>query len=154
VMPVAGFRRCGMVRRLLLWSATGLLLLPLSAAMPAQAGTSGATVASPAVTGPIAGTPILFGPTAFDLGTVGYTQSEFFVSGTANAFTPTAALTTDGRWAVAPSAQAAYTTRIVVNQPADRRKFNGSVVVEWLNVSGGVDASPDWIHMHDELIRD
>ena len=27
------------------------------------------------------------------------------------------------------------------------------MVVEWLNVSGGADASPDWIHMHVELIR-
>ena len=34
------------------------------------------------------------------------------------------------------------------------RHFNGTVVVEWLNVTGGADASPDWVHMHDELIRD
>jgi hypothetical protein len=141
-----------MVRRLLLWSATSLLLFPLSAAGPAHAATSGA--ASPAVSGPVAGAPVLFGHTAFDLGTVGYTQSEFFLSGTANAFAPTTALTTDGRWTVTPSAHAPFTTRIVVNRPADRRRFNGSVVVEWLNVSGGVDASPDWIHLHDELIRD
>jgi len=28
------------------------------------------------------------------------------------------------------------------------------VIVEWLNVSGGVDAAPDWIQGHVELIRD
>jgi hypothetical protein len=28
------------------------------------------------------------------------------------------------------------------------------VVVEWLNVSGGVDAAPDWVTQHTELVRD
>jgi Alpha/beta hydrolase domain len=42
---------------------------------------------------------------------------------------------------------------VVVNRPASKRKFNGTVVVEWLNVSGGADASPDWMHTHVELIR-
>ena len=41
-----------------------------------------------------------------------------------------------------------------MNRPVRRRDFNGTVVVEWLNVSGGADAAPDWIHMHDELIRE
>jgi hypothetical protein len=100
------------------------------------------------------GVPVLFGHTAFDLASVGYTQSEFFISGTATAFAPTTELTADGRWSVAPSAEAPYTTRIVVDRPTQPRHFNGTVVVEWLNVSGGVDASPDWIHMHDQLIRD
>ena len=45
-----------------------------------------------------------------------------------------------------PTSEAPYTTRVVVNRPVDRRDFNGTVVVEWLNVSGGADASPDWMH--------
>jgi hypothetical protein len=44
-------------------------------------------------------------------------------------------------------------TRVVVNRPRAARDFNGTVVVEWLNVSGGVDASPDWMNLHVELIR-
>ena len=28
------------------------------------------------------------------------------------------------------------------------------MVVEWLNVSGQVDANPDWTMTHNELIRD
>jgi hypothetical protein len=28
------------------------------------------------------------------------------------------------------------------------------VVVEWLNVSGGLDADPDWTQTRNELIRD
>jgi hypothetical protein len=99
--------------------------------------------------------PLVFGHTSFDLASVGYTQQEFFVEGTADAYSPAAgtALATDGRWTVQPSSQAAYKTRIVVDRPTRSRDFNGTVVVEWLNVTGGADASPDWIHMHDELIR-
>ena len=119
-------------------------------------GVTHAADASPTVSGPVAGgngTPLLFGHAAFDLGTVGYTQTEFFIAGTASAFAPTAALQQDGKWMVEPSAQAAYTTRVVVERPTQRRKFNGTVLVEWLNVSGGVDATPSWTYVHDELIR-
>ena len=112
--------------------------------------------ASPTVSGPVTGgngRPVLFAHGAFDLATVGYTQSEFFVAGTASAYSPTSALTSDGRWTVQLSSQAAYVTRIVVDRPIHRRKFNGAVLVEWLNVSGGADASPAWTFVHDELIR-
>jgi hypothetical protein len=97
--------------------------------------------------------PLVFGHAAFDLATVGYSQSEFFVEGSASAHTPVNPLTNDGKWVVAQFAPAAYKTRIVVNRPIHAKKFNGSVVVEWLNVSGGADASPDWQHMHVELVR-
>jgi hypothetical protein len=91
----------------------------------------------------------------FDLAQVGYKQSEFFLAGTATAYTPTAPLTSNGMWSVAPSPNlAAYKTRVVVYRPIDPTKFNGTVVVEWLNVSGGVDADPDWTQTHNELIRD
>ena len=97
--------------------------------------------------------PVLFAHTNFDLASVGYKQSEYFLEGTADAYSPTAPLTTDGKWTVQPSSQQPYMTRIVVNRPINDRDFNGTVVVEWLNVTGGVDASPDWMHMHIELIR-
>ena len=42
---------------------------------------------------------------------------------------------------------------MIVNRPARDRDFNGTVVVEWLNVTGGVDASPDWGLTHIELMR-
>jgi hypothetical protein len=115
-----------------------------------------ADAASPEVTPATGGNgvPVVFAHTTFDLSTVGYAQSEFFLSGTARAYTSAAALTPDGKWSVTPSSPAAYKTRIVVNRPIDRRDFNGTVVVEWLNVTGGADASPDWIHMHNELVRE
>ena len=33
------------------------------------------------------------------------------------------------------------------------KKFSGTVVVEWLNVSGGVDANPDWVSLSEEIVR-
>jgi alpha/beta hydrolase family protein len=141
--------------------ARRLIWCVITAAL-ATAGLTGVTPtaadgAGPTVTGPIAGgngAPVIFAHTTFDLADVGYTQSEYFVSGTADAYAPSAPLGTDGRWSVAPTAQAPFTTRILVNRPIDRRDFNGTVVVEWLNVTGGADASPDWIHTHNELIRE
>jgi alpha/beta hydrolase family protein len=99
------------------------------------------------------GVPVVFGHAAFDLADVGYQQSEFFVQGTASAYLPVGPLTSNGIWTVAPSASAPYKTRIIVNRPINDGDFNGTVLVEWMNVSGGVDATPDWQHMHDELVR-
>ena len=38
-------------------------------------------------------------------------------------------------------------------RPADPKRFNGTVAVEWLNVTGGLDAGPDWTYSHRELLR-
>jgi hypothetical protein len=114
-----------------------------------------AAVPAPTIEGPITGgrgTPFV-AATSFDLAQVGYTQEEFFISGTAAAYTSAGALTSDGMWTVTPGATAAYKTRLLVYRPTGRRKFNGTVFVEWLNVSGGLDAAPDWIAAHTELIR-
>jgi hypothetical protein len=104
---------------------------------------------SPSVT-PVPGTPaLLLG--AFDLGGLGYAVDEYFVSGTATRYAPTAELGPDGRWSVTPSGTADYTTRVVVLKPTAR--FNGTVLVEWLNVSGGIDAPAVWFMAHREIVR-
>ena len=92
--------------------------------------------------------------TSFDLSQVGYMQQELFISGTATAYANVGAFDSDGAWTVAPAASAPYKTRILVYRPIDAERFNGSVVVEWLNVSGGLDAAPDWTAAHTELIRE
>jgi hypothetical protein len=125
--------------------------LTLVLALALLSGRAGAQTL-PALDGPIPGTPFV-AATSFDLGVVDYEQLEYFVAGTAAAFSPTGAFLSDGRWDAAPSATAEYRTRIVVHRPTKRGRFNGTVVVEWLNVSGGVDAGPDWIALHTELIR-
>src|SRR5262249_60000782 len=66
-----------------------------------------------------------------DLSQVGYEQQEYFISGTASAYTSTGPLGDDGRWSVAPGTTAAYKTRILVYRPTNPRNFNGTVIVEW-----------------------
>ncbi|MGW0948630.1 alpha/beta hydrolase domain-containing protein [Streptomyces sp. NPDC002623] len=137
--------------------AAAALTLPLLLGAPsAQAEPAARTAASPTVTGPVTGGngAVVLAATAFELGSVGYTQSEFFLSGNAESYVPTAPLDSDGRWQVTPASTAPYTTRVVVNRPVDPARFNGTVVVEWLNVTGGVDAAPEWIYAHNELIRE
>ena len=80
----------------------------------------------------------------FDLEDVGYRQSEYFLEGTASAYTNSGELTVDGAWAVEPGEQARYKTRIVVNRPIDPEDFSGDVLVEWLNVTAGFETPPSW----------
>ena len=117
---------------------------------------AGASAASPTVTPATGGGGVAVVPgfTQFDPAVVGYEQSEVFLSGMADAYQPTAPLGTDGKYSVAATSSAQYTTRAVVMRPIDPGRFNGTVVVEWLNVSGGADAGPDWILAHNELIRE
>lgn len=114
-----------------------------------------AVVPEPTIEGPIAsslGSAFVAG-TTFDLADVGYVQEEFFIAGTASAYTAPTPLAADGAWAVAPASIAAYKTRLLVYRPANARAFGGTVFVEWLNVSGGLDSAPDWITAHIEMIR-
>lgn len=78
---------------------------------------------------------------AYDLADLGYGAEEFFVSGTARSYSDTV-----------PS-EADYTTRIVVISPTDAANSNGTVIVEWLNVSGGIDAPAVWFMAHREIAR-
>jgi hypothetical protein len=115
------------------------------------------SAAIPAVSGPVTGGSGAIVPAnlnLLDLSKVGYQSAEYFLSGTASAYTNTAPLTAAGNWTVTPNSTAPYKTRIVVFRPSQAKKFNGTVVVEWLNVSGGLDANPDWTQTHNELIRE
>jgi hypothetical protein len=84
---------------------------------------------------------------------VGYRETEYFISGMAHSYIATDELGTDGIWSVAQAEAADYKVRIVVDRPIDPQNFNGTVVVEWFNVTAGLDASPDWNHMHTEITR-
>jgi hypothetical protein len=83
----------------------------------------------------------------------GYSEAEYSASGTATSYTSAAELPTDGTFQLSPGGSADYATRIVVRRPDDPDAFNGTVVVEWLNVSGGVDAAADYTYLADELLR-
>ena len=57
----------------------------------------------------------------------------------------------DGKWDVTPGAEADFRTRFLVRRPSDPQRFSGTVVVEWNNVSAGIDGSPDWSLFHRHL---
>ncbi len=40
-----------------------------------------------------------------------------------------------------------------MRRPADPERFSGVLLVEWLNVSSGFDADPDWAYLHAEIFR-
>jgi Alpha/beta hydrolase domain len=106
----------------------------------------------PTTVTPVPGKPaLLLG--AFEIASLGYVAEEFFISGPASSYSSAAELGPDGRWSVTASESADFTTRIVVLTPADRARFNGTVLVEWLNVSGGIDAPAVWMMAHREMVR-
>ena len=83
----------------------------------------------------------------------GYVDHEYVAAGTATAYAPQGALTDDGHWTFEPSTTAEYRTRVLVRRPAKGVDASGTVLVEWLNVSGGVDANPDYTSLSEEIVR-
>jgi hypothetical protein len=114
------------------------------------------TINVPIVEGPITspGAPFLLSTSSpHELAAAGYEAEEYFVSGTATSYRSTSDLLANGMWEVEPAGTAPYKTRILVYRPVDAARFNGTVVTEWFNISGGLEAGPDWTLMHNELLR-
>ena len=88
-----------------------------------------------------------------DLKADGYVQREYEADGTATSYKAVGTLTNNGRWKFAPDRAAPYRTRVVVRAPADPSKFSGNVMLEWLNVSGGIDANPEWVSTAEDIVR-
>lgn len=121
------------------------LLVALCALVPALARPAGGApaVSSPTLRGPIgdAGTwGHALWDSWFDLGPLGYTEDEYFVSGTARGATL--------------DTTAPYTTRIIVNRPKDPRRFNGTVLIDWVNVTAQFENAVDTIAAHHMLMRE
>ena len=87
----------------------------------------------------------------YDLAALGYEETEYRVEGTACSYELIGDRGADGRWETEPGATAPFRTRIVVRRPVDPARFSGTAVVEWHNVSGGIDAAPDWGFFHRHL---
>jgi hypothetical protein len=124
------------------------------------AGTPGARTSAGAIyqaaaklTGPITTGHVVEPLSAYplELASHGYEQKEFFASGTATAFKALSS-PSDGDWSIEPTSSASYKTRILVRRPIDASRFNGTVVVEWMNVSEG-ESAPDWDYLNPELMR-
>ena len=74
-----------------------------------------------------------------DLSAAGYVEREYVARGTAVSY--------------GGHEPADYATRVAVRRPESPGSFSGTVVVEWLNVSSGSDAAPDWNYLADEIVR-
>jgi hypothetical protein len=117
---------------------------------------SAVAVPAPTVTGPIAWTVkppdaahgYTFNPTFLNLAAQGYVEEEFFMSGTANAYD-----ITPNQTATVKDSGHAYKTRLVVRRPTSARKFNGTVILEWTNVTGSRDLEMDWFQSAEHFVR-
>jgi hypothetical protein len=87
-----------------------------------------------------------------DLRAAGYREGEYALSGLATRYAAID-LPADGRFEIEPVEDAPFTTRVVCRAPTDPAQFSGTAVVEWLNVSSGQDAAPDYTYMSDEIVR-
>ena len=143
------------LRRAVVLSTVAVLSSGLVTAPGPSAAVEAGAVAQPLVTGPATGGLGILALQA-DLSQMpgyGYVQEEYFFEGTAQAFDAVGTYTSDGVWPVTPSTTAPYKTRMIVRRPSDPSVFNGTVVVEWLNVTAGFDTSPDWQFGRVELMR-
>jgi hypothetical protein len=118
--------------------SVGLTVMQRAAA--AQPSNAASSEPNPVVSGPIAGglhdRPWLGTP--FDVADFGYSQEEYFYSGTAKAY-----------GTVDPPA--AYETRMLVYRPIDPAKFSGNVIVEWNNVTSQMDGPADFTWVFPQI---
>jgi hypothetical protein len=106
------------------------------------------------VTGPITGgNGKPFSSSVVDVGPHGYVETEFLYEGDASAYAAQGAMTMDGKWTLMETTKAHFKSRMMVRRPKDATKFNGTVVVEWLNVSGGADGDPGYMYTWEEILR-
>jgi hypothetical protein len=83
-----------------------------------------------------------------DLRKIGYVEEEYFVSGTANVYDwPSSGA------AVVRTANAPYTTRVLIRRPANAARFSGTAVVEMLNPSNRMDLNIGWAISHEHWAR-
>ncbi len=131
------------------------LLIALSTTTYAPDATAGdlAQVNVPAaalspVPGPVTGA---MARSAVDLTRFGYAEREFYATGSGHRYrgavtgAQTSAEVIDGGWD--------YKTRVLVRWPSATR-FNGTLVVEWLNVTTGQDVDFAWAESHEYLLRE
>lgn len=103
-----------------------------------------AKVSSPMITGPIGDAGIkghALWDSWYDLSAMGYVEEEYFVSGTAKSYP-------------AGSPDATYTTRVIVRRPASPAKFNGTVILDWVNVTAQFENAVDTLEAHQLFHRE
>jgi hypothetical protein len=94
------------------------------------------------VSGPITnGKGWPFASPVFDVDDYGYVMEEFILDGVACSYrlVDGATVRRDGLWETDIGDLAPYRTRMYVVRPRDPARFNGVVIVNWQNVTAGVD---------------
>ncbi len=154
---VANTLRASQVIVSVLWLGLlfGLLGAPAAYAVP-----------NPTITGPIPA-PALPGDPSHNypfLATIlippvsDYIEQEFFMEGTANRYSTSCAVLACppelslSRGTVVSSGNP-YKVRMVVRRPSDPSKFNGRVIVEWLNVTNNFELDVQWYRASEYFIR-
>ena len=84
-----------------------------------------------------------------DLKAEGYVEEEYLISGTANVYD-----WPEGGPAKVRTANAPYTTRVLVRRPISLARFSGVIAVEMLNPSNLFDLNLAWAMTHRQFIRD
>ena len=98
-------------------------------------------------------TPSFPGAPTINLASYGYAEREFQMSGATNIYRHSGIWGTNGRWGVSVAqSNVPYTTRLLVRYPTNPSKFNGTVVVEWLNDTTGGDQDPVWSEIYNEVL--
>ncbi|MGW0663624.1 alpha/beta hydrolase domain-containing protein [Streptodolium elevatio] len=144
----------GHTRRTFATLGTVLAALAALVSLPASAHADPAGPV-PAVEGPVTGpgSPWTAVTDSGELAARGYGEREYFLSGQATSYRRVGTWDASGRWAAEPDTAAAYKTRVLVRTPNDAARFNGTVVVEWFNVSAGFETAPDYQFMREEMLR-
>lgn len=91
------------------------------------------------------------GAAAVDLAAAGYTEREYYADGTANRYR--GAITGSLQTATVVDGDHPYRARVLVRAPKPH-EFNGTLVVEWTNVTIGVDADFVFAEAHEQLLRE
>lgn len=117
----------GAVARLLRWTTFALVGATLATYACASGGAS--TSLPSAVVAPATGTPM--SATMMPLQASGYVEEEYFIQGRANRYR----ISDPMKDAQQIDSGYPYVTRALVRRPADPARFNGTVIVEWLNVT-------------------
>jgi Alpha/beta hydrolase domain len=133
------------------------LLITIAVTMTAATTPRAASVPNPAVTGPVTGGARgqAFGALpAATLSKSGYDEAEYFAAGTATSYDKDGEWSVDGRWSVKPAKTADFKVRMLVRRPIDAARFNGIVIVEWLNVTAMAEGAADYSQMSEEIERE
>jgi hypothetical protein len=130
------------------------LVLTVPTVAEAKTVSASGNVALPGVTGPVPVTatsrPFIdrLGPPRVAADDAGYVEREYFVSGKANVYT------WNGNEPAIRTSDAPYTTRILVRMPTKASRFSGTVWVEPMNPTLGIDLDRMWQLHYAQILRD